>query len=315
LTWAALLALGCGTPDSASEPACEPWKVEPVAVDALDGLDVGAATWPGERGPGLSLGDFDGDGWLDAFLALPVGGSRLLRNDETGRLSWDPGASADGAALPPAIGATAADLDGDGWLDVVGAGKAIELWRGGPGGLAPSELHAAWVPFDVATGDWDADGWVDAAVLTYQELSVHPNERSVPPGLAPFGTGTPGCNGTHLALGDAPPAIGTTMNLTCNHAPPLGLGLKVSSIGAAAPGTMLLDMLVHVDPLSPILLINVVQADLAGLARFPVAIPSEPSVQGLVFHKQWFWLTWPALGCLPSASGFSSSRGLVFTIQ
>jgi hypothetical protein len=311
-----------------------------VDLDLDGALDVVTTTIPGQLvvHRGLGAGAFGPPAVL--FPGVPLGWVRGADVDHDGRpdlvattttfiltgngVAVVPGLG--GGALGPAIPHFSQhqsvlrrprvdDFDGDGWLDVVAVGKAIELWRGGPGGLAPSELHAAWSPSDVATGDWDADGWIDAAVLSYDRLSVHPNERRAPPGLAPFGIGTPGCKGTHLALGDAPPAIGTTMNLTCNHAPPLGLGLKVSSLGALDPGLPLLDMLVHVDPLSPILLINVVQADLAGLARFPVAIPFEPSIQGLVFYKQWFWLTWPALGCMPSASGFSSSRGLAFTIQ
>jgi len=87
--------------------------------------DVAAA--PFENGPGVALGDFDGDGWLDAFVSGPVGASVGLINDGQGALVIAPGFTVDGAAPPPASAVAAADLDSDGDMDV-----ALSGFRGQP---------------------------------------------------------------------------------------------------------------------------------------------------------------------------------------
>jgi hypothetical protein len=71
-----------------------------------------------ERSQELTLGDFDGDGWVDVVIAnllVNLDKTEIRLNDRTGRF-----VSTVGNPVPSdARGASAADIDGDGDLDVV----------------------------------------------------------------------------------------------------------------------------------------------------------------------------------------------------
>lgn len=69
-------------------------------------------------GPGLGLGDLDGDGWLDLVFAPGTPHAAVLRNDGSGTLVPDAGATMDGGPLPAATSVALADVEGDGDLDV-----------------------------------------------------------------------------------------------------------------------------------------------------------------------------------------------------
>ncbi len=153
-----------------------------VAADVgLGDIDLGS---PGEaygyNGAGLAplvLDDLDGDGDPD-LLAGDFGPSPVLYLNEGGHF-------AEGLALPPSpeagslptgpLALLAADLDGDGTVDVAGLGPAsIVTWRGlGDGRFDTPVL--AWVDqgtppalrFSFAAGDLDVDGDVDLALPGY----------------------------------------------------------------------------------------------------------------------------------------------------
>ena len=74
---------------------------------------------PNEQGPGVILGDFDGDGWLDAVMTVGVERSLAFKNDGTGQLQPTDAFTVDGGDFPSANSLASADLDGDGDLDIV----------------------------------------------------------------------------------------------------------------------------------------------------------------------------------------------------
>lgn len=130
-----------------------------------------------EHGPGVALGDLDGDGWLDALVSVaePELHSLVLRNDGAGGLTPDPGFTADGGPIPAGTSAALADLDGDGDLDGVLSRTSglpdLLLWNDGAGRFT-SEALAASTPesLTVSVGDLDGDGRLDLFVAGFAAL-------------------------------------------------------------------------------------------------------------------------------------------------
>ena len=122
---------------------------------------------------GLAVGDFDEDGGADVAVALQSGElSVLLRDRGTG-------AYAHAAGSPRALGASyggpmkAADLDGDGHLDLVAmrardGGSDVAVLRGdGHGGFTtPAGVPIPGEPGSIALADVTGDGRLDLLVAT-----------------------------------------------------------------------------------------------------------------------------------------------------
>lgn len=128
------------------------------------------------NGSGVALGDVDGDGRCDVFLAGLDGGSRLFRNLGDGHFADITASSgAPGAGLD-ATGAALADLDGDGDLDIVlnsvGGGTRI-LWNDGKGRFNPGPvLNPGRGGMSLALADLEGDGDLDIYVANYRTVTL-----------------------------------------------------------------------------------------------------------------------------------------------
>jgi hypothetical protein len=129
-----LLALACGCAGPVEDSAApQPFASCPVTLTRV--TELGAADFPGgdvldgalATGPGVAIADVDGDGWLDAWVATPVAGTLLLRNDGAGALRPAAVVTADGAPLPSSRTAAALDADRDGLPDLLISGAAGDL--------------------------------------------------------------------------------------------------------------------------------------------------------------------------------------------
>ncbi|HSG70537.1 MAG TPA: CRTAC1 family protein [Planctomycetaceae bacterium] len=160
-----------------------------------DGSDAGFYQLLESVGGGLASFDFDRDGWQDLFFTgggslvksekLSVAGraSALFRNSHGGKFSditHSAGLEADDLYTH---GCTVADLDADGFDDLVVAGFGdLQVWQNrGDGSFAEvSELlgirHAGW-NVTAAAGDYDRDGLVDLYLLTYADWQPDAERR------------------------------------------------------------------------------------------------------------------------------------------
>jgi enediyne biosynthesis protein E4 len=162
------LVVGCDAPHERADVCAQPSLEKVQSFGAVELLGVGQSEQWFNRGPGFGVADLDRDGDLDVFVALAEGPSLVLENDGTGALSRAT-ASADDAELPTGLGVAIADLDGDGWLDVVlarGRNDDDLVLRGGPGyafeaiPLSDSTGESRTPSLGDADGDGDLDLYV-----------------------------------------------------------------------------------------------------------------------------------------------------------
>ena len=132
-----------------------------------------------QLGSGVALGDFDGDGRCDLYFCAIAGTNALYRNlghwmfeDVTARAGV-------GGAGWHSTGATFADLDGDGRLDLLvnTLGSGTHAFRNlGDGRF--QEVTSAWGltsstgATGLAVGDIDGDGFLDLYVANYGVQSI-----------------------------------------------------------------------------------------------------------------------------------------------
>ncbi|HEX2254221.1 MAG TPA: CRTAC1 family protein [Thermoanaerobaculia bacterium] len=196
--------------------------------------DVTAATGTGDPGSSVAATflDYDRDGWLDLFVAnnlaftyddppvcrsvtgtldycgpgaWPGQADRLYRNRGDGTFEDATAAAGMTGGFGPALGVVAADLDGDGWVDlyVANDGQPNNLWiNRGDGtfedraliaGAAVNGAGVAEASMGVDAGDYDGDGDLDLFLthLDRETNTLYRNEgnglfedRSQPSGLA-----------------------------------------------------------------------------------------------------------------------------------
>jgi hypothetical protein len=126
-------------------------------------------------GSGVALGDVDGDGLVDIFLARVGGPSALYRN--LGNWKFEDITRESGVELKGrnTLGATLVDIDGDGDLDL------LVTSLGGPNGLFLNDGHAHFTEVTDAMGlnshrgsttatlaDVDGDGSLDLYIANYK---------------------------------------------------------------------------------------------------------------------------------------------------
>jgi len=144
---------------------------------------------PETMGGGVAILDYDGDGDNDLFLvdsgalpgyAGPLTGSRLYRNDGAGRFR-DVTARAGIEVTGYGMGVAAADVDGDGFVDLyVTAFGPNQLFRNlGDGRFADVTPEAgvgdpSWGA-SAAFADLDGDGWLDLYVVNYVDFTFDRN--------------------------------------------------------------------------------------------------------------------------------------------
>ncbi|MBI1983476.1 MAG: CRTAC1 family protein [Acidobacteria bacterium] len=141
--------------------------------------DVSAKSGVGEpeaKGMGLVLADFNNDSWPDIFIANDTWPNFLFLNNKDGTfrdISFSSGvAASEDGKYEAGMGTDAADVDGDGWLDIYVTHLDFELnrlyrnnhdetfddvtWSSGIGNKA---IFLSGVSMKFM--DYDNDGWVD----------------------------------------------------------------------------------------------------------------------------------------------------------
>jgi hypothetical protein len=164
---AGLLATAAGSAASTARGAGSTAVALNDAIFVNSGQSLG-----GETGNGVALGDLNGNGYLDAFVAnhywsIGPEANQVWFNDGNGYFTAGPAlGNFDGYAV--ALG----DLDGDGDLDAVVAGSEGNLvWinqggaQGGQPGTFASGALLGTAGYGVAIGDVDNDGDLDVLVV------------------------------------------------------------------------------------------------------------------------------------------------------
>lgn len=133
--------------------------------------------------------------------------------------------------------------------------------------------------------------------------------------VSSYGSGTPGCNGSHVLSIQASPNINNpSFSLFCGEAPPSSLGLLLVGDTGLPPGTdpygLGCDILV--DLLSPAAFGMDMTSDASGGASLTIPIPNNTSLLGQTFYLQAVWL-WNG-SCSPSPYNLSSSNGIIVII-
>ena len=130
------------------------------------------------NGSGVALGDYDGDGLCDIFLCSLSGSSRLYRN--LGNWKFQDVTEEAGLANTNLLarGAVFADVNGDGFLDLLVAysGKGVKLYLNDGKGhfhdAQEADLVATTGSMTMALGDVNGDGALDLYVANYGENTM-----------------------------------------------------------------------------------------------------------------------------------------------
>jgi hypothetical protein len=185
------LALGgaCGNPGEKPLPPaqCEALQMtlhqEWSEPDLLFMLTENATALPEHQGPGLAMGDLNGDGFLDAVLSIRSAGTQLFLNDGTGALLPADSKTTAETELPEANSLALADIDNDGDLDLALATQDGQLnWvfvnQGDGSQWAPLELEDSLGEALTPTwADLNGDGRLDLVLPGFGHAFPDPQGR------------------------------------------------------------------------------------------------------------------------------------------
>lgn len=163
----------------------DPILDHPAYVDAASaaGIDAPHGVIPTSFGAGQAWADYDGDGWLDLFVAGGAEPDVLYRNRGDGTFARvEPSPTAGTMSLT--AGATWADYDNDGWPDLYVVSRfANGLFRNRGDGTfdrmgAAAGVDDAHPSVGAAWGDFDGDGDLDLHVANslFEPDTLYRNE-------------------------------------------------------------------------------------------------------------------------------------------
>ncbi len=166
-----------------------------VRISDASGGSLQTVKFPPALTPGpIILLDFDSDGDLDLFLSgtsalgqFPQPASALLFSNDQGQYTLNPPASAPFAYVGCVNAAVAADLNGDGWIDLALATEwgPIRVFLNENGAfkdatesLGFSKMTGLWL--SISAGDFDGDGRLDLAAGNWGRNTAQEEFRARP---------------------------------------------------------------------------------------------------------------------------------------